>query len=178
MDIAAAKKRCEAATPEPWRAGYEDGSAPDTVMTVAKHQCQTKVGVRVESGKTERGRFVSFTKDDGVPPLTFPPMPNILCEIDDDLPEAERLANAEFIAHARTDLPIALEALEEAQGSCERQQHLSRIANLAEQLAEAQGKVEELERLTYDLHQRSGHPDSACLRCQFYAILRGTKEDE
>lgn len=47
-----------------------------------------------------------------------------------------------------------------------------------ERLEEAQGKLEELERLTYDLHQRSGHPDSACLRCQFYAALRGTKEGE
>ncbi|KKK77540.1 hypothetical protein LCGC14_2852570 [marine sediment metagenome] len=47
-----------------------------------------------------------------------------------------------------------------------------------EALEEAQGKLERIERLTYDLHQRSGHPDSACLRCQFYRILRGTKEDE
>ncbi len=41
---------------------------------------------------------------------------------------------------------------------------------------EAQGKLKELTRLTYDLHQRSGHPDPACLRCQFYRIL--SKEGE
>ena len=45
----------------------------------------------------------------------------------------------------------ALEALEEAQGSCERQQHLSRIANLAEQLAEALGKLDAVEQETQAL---------------------------
>ena len=100
------KERAQAATEGPWRAGYEDGSAPNEVMTVAEHPSQTKVGVRVESGETERGRFVSFTRDDAVAPLTFPPAPYVICEIEnDELPEAEQLANAEFIAHARTDIP-------------------------------------------------------------------------
>ena len=49
------------------------------------------------------------------------------------------------------DSAIALEALEEAQGSCERQQHLSRIANLAEQLAEALGKLDAVEQETQAL---------------------------
>ena len=121
LDLAAIRAYCEAATEGPWRAGYEDGSALNEVMTVAEHRRGTKVGVRVESGETKRGRFVSFTRDDKVPPLTFPPMPDALCEIvNEDLPEAERLGNAEFIARAREDLPAVVEALEEAQGKLKR----------------------------------------------------------
>ncbi len=45
-----------------------------------------------------------------------------------------------------------------------------------ELLNAAQRKLEELARLTYDLHQRSGHPDLACLRCQFYRILSKERE--
>lgn len=36
---------------------------------------------------------------------------------------------------------------------------------------EAQGKLQEMKRLTYDLHRRSGHPDDACLRCQLHDII-------
>ena len=132
FDPQAARERCEAATPEPWRAGYEDGSAPDEVMTVAKQRRETKVGVRVESGKTKKGRFVSFTRDDSVPPLIFPPMPDPICDIDEALPEAERLANAEFIAHARSDLPAALNLIEEKDKALEEAQaEIKRLEKLA-----------------------------------------------
>jgi hypothetical protein len=144
----AAKERCEAATEGDWRAGYKDGSAPHNVMTVAEHESQTKVGVRVESGKTERGKFVSFTRDDSVAPLLFPPTPNAICETDsDDLPEAEQLANAEFIAHARTDLPAALEEITRLK---DRNKAANKAVDLLtderaaalEALEEAQGKLE------------------------------------
>jgi len=45
------------------------------------------------------------------------------------------------------------------------------ILSLENQLDGAQEKLQEMKRLTYDLHRRSGHPDSACLRCQLYDIL-------
>ena len=60
----------------------------------------------------------------------------------------------------------ALEALEEAQETA---------TGYANDLEIVEEKIEELARLTYDLHQRSGHPDSACLRCQFYRILKEEK---
>ena len=112
-----------------------------------------------------------------------------------DITAAKTCPNIKNHTNARTDLPAALEALEEAQGREDKvldalAEALGAAATtpartdspakyvriLAEERDEAQGKLEELERLTYDLHQRSGHPDSACLRCQFYAILRGTEE--
>ena len=81
MDTKAIKKRCEAATPEPWKfvAGESNNQpTPDDCLG-------------------------SIVGDDW-----------ILAEIKNDTPQPE--ANAKFIAHARSDLPAALEALEEAQG--------------------------------------------------------------
>ena len=53
---------------------------------------------------------------------------------------------------------------------------ITAIADLERQLAEAQGKLKEMERFTYDLHRQSGHPDPACLRCLFHAKLKGESE--
>ena len=156
MDTAAAKKRCEAATEGPWRAGYEDGSAPDEVMTVAEHRHQTAVGIKMESGKTKRGRYVSLTRDDSVPPLTFPPMSDAICDIDDALPEAERLGNAEFIAHAREDLPAALKALEEAQATQRLADEAIGHASIA--LGERAREVELLKRERDEARQERRSP--------------------
>jgi hypothetical protein len=41
----------------------------------------------------------------------------------DQLSRKQRKANIEFAAHARSDLPAALEALEEAQGKLDEIQH-------------------------------------------------------
>ena len=71
--------------------------------------------------------------------------------------------------------PAVLGSLEEAQA---RVLELGRgVAELLVERDEAQGKLDELERFTDDLHRRSGHPDDACLRCQFYDILRPIKEE-
>ena len=51
-----------------------------------------------------------------------------------------------------------------------------RIIDLERQLAEAQGKLAYMERLTYDLHRQNGHPDPACLRCGFYDVLKKGNE--
>ena len=85
--------------------------------------------------------------------------------------------NDEHIEHLIADV-VRLECqLAEAQDWETRATRLERrIADLGMELDEARGKLAELERLTYDLHRRSGHPDPACLRCQFYDALRGTKE--
>ncbi|KKL09188.1 hypothetical protein LCGC14_2568350 [marine sediment metagenome] len=156
FDLVAAKKRCEAASEGEWR------------LVRSPHSDRTMIG----AGGGKVIGAITGIKD------------------------------AEFIVHARTDLPAFIEALEEAQrcNECADSPEDIRLPagyrcyfcdkrfcgphaklhfkgdNTSTALAEAQGKIAELERLTYDLHQRSGHPDSACLRCQFYAILRGTKE--
>ena len=77
LDIAAAKKRCEMATPEPW---MRNG--------------QTVQGLWRIDGNTER--------------VGFDFMVNPVALIPND-------ADADFIEAARSDLPAALEALEEAQ---------------------------------------------------------------
>ncbi len=101
MDIAAAKKRCEAATLGPWVA--EGGS----ILT---------------SAKVPLALTMSY-------------------------------ANARFAAHARTDLPAALEALEEAQGAL---------------------------KVIGDMHRSDGpNQFSLCIdvaRAARDAILRGSKE--
>ncbi len=77
MDIQAAKKRCEAATPEPWSADNPDN--------------------RLVAGS--QGFWVA---DCGM--------------------SMRPCADRDFIAHARSDLPAALEALEEAQGKLRHQE--------------------------------------------------------
>ncbi len=99
MDTLAAKKRCEAATPEPWET-HQEGDGFNSVRIckpISDGECQPV-------GEAE-----------------------ILGTI-----RAQAEANADFIAHARSDLPAALEALEEAQG---------RIAELENALRAAQTYV-------------------------------------
>lgn len=83
MDIAAAKKRCEAATGKQW----------DTYGAAV--MCYNKIA--------ESPYYVIRRSPSHVPP---------------DDPQAN--ADAEFIAHARFDLPAVLEALEEAKGKLEK----------------------------------------------------------
>ena len=45
--------------------------------------------------------------------------------------------------------------------------------DLERQLANEKEKLRKLALLTYDLHRRSGHPDSACLRCELYEVING-----
>ena len=108
-------------TPLPWRAGYEDGSGPTTVMTVASHQKFSKVGIRVESGETKRGKFVTLTRDETVKPLNFGHLPDIICGmVGEDLAEDEQIANAEFIVLACNSydgLVAALKAVVEDDGT-------------------------------------------------------------
>ena len=118
-DRKALRKLCDEARVQPWRAGYKDGSAPDVVMTVAERRHQTKVGIRGESGRIKKGRYVSLIRDDMKPLLTFPPMPDVICVIeDDDLSEAERLAVAKFIAAASEAVPDLLDTLEAVERAC------------------------------------------------------------
>ncbi len=80
FDPQAARARCEAAIPEPWRAELEYVSA-------------------FIPGKRPNGEIIGRWQ------------PSISGLLSDE----QMRANAEFAAHARTDLPAALEALEEAQ---------------------------------------------------------------
>jgi hypothetical protein len=91
-------------TPGPWRAGWEDGSGAETVMTVAKAEKESSSGVRVKSTPNS----VSLIYDPTAPKLKFGTLPDVICEMNDELPEAEREANARLIAAA----PELLEALE------------------------------------------------------------------
>ena len=79
--------------------------------------------------------------------------------------------DAEFIAHARSDLPAALEALEEAQGKLDAVEEAWEFVHLA--------------ILDSDTHPRHGYGD--CDSCDAvwdmlivveHCILRGTKEGE
>ena len=79
MDIAAAKKRCEAATPGDW---WNESGVIHVAIGDGRASHPASVPLRVDMTEEE------------------------LQQAEDD---------AKFIAHARTDLPAALEALEEAQ---------------------------------------------------------------
>jgi hypothetical protein len=84
MDTQAARERCEAATPEPWLA------VPSTSM---KWDERGNVGIVADVQESARVIGEVFeTVGHGV--------------------HAGAKANAEFVAHARSDLPAALEALE------------------------------------------------------------------
>jgi hypothetical protein len=71
-----------------------------------------------------------------------------ITELEESRARITRQAETGFavkVGEVERERDAALESLEEAQGACERQQHLSRIADLAEQLAEAQGKLDAVE---------------------------------
>ena len=81
----AARERCAGATPEPWEHYEDDG------------------GSGVNARTADGIRFVSYDDmADGHTPGQY------------DIDRAEASANAAFIAHARTDLPAALDALDAA----------------------------------------------------------------
>ena len=116
MDIAAAKKRCEAATKAPWKAELDYLSA-------------------FIPGKRPNGEIIGRLQP----------------SISDLFPREQKYANAEFAAHARTDLPAALEA---------------------------QGKLEAVQALRDKLWLAGPAPDSCCEATikALDRILRGTKE--
>jgi len=127
LDIAAAKKRCEAATEGPWQAvgfdGLKEGANYHDFSIVASQIGDEDIFI------TNIGPFfcpVEVSKEQA----------------------ADEWATGDFIAHARTDLPAALEGLEEAQGKLDA--------------------VEEFARTGCADIERDG----------ILRILRGTKEDE
>ena len=147
MDIAAAKKRCEAATPEPWEVWeYEEHFEP----------YNRAVSVVMEWQEVE-GKPKGYSKIDST----------VLTQ-----------ADAEFIAHARSDLPAALEALEEAVKSYEAMRHSWSEEHNA--LLEAKGKLERIETEACTcgggIERPFGcivHDDASVIA----RILRGCKED-
>jgi len=85
FDIQAARKRCEAATPGPWK------------IRAAVNGFDKDVAILDSFGQIIAEVFMQVNRE------VFRPA----------------VANAAFIKHARSDLPAALEALEEAQGKLE-----------------------------------------------------------
>ena len=144
MDTAAAKKRCEAATPEPW------------TLVRSPHSDKTMIGA---SGGKVIGAIIG-------------------------------IKDAEFIAHAREDLPAALgerdaalEALEEAQGAQAKStdgwdKAFREVEALAKRFLaereEAQGKID---AAIVALLALSPRPGLWRLK-KILAILRGSKEGE
>ncbi len=146
MDIAAAKKRCEAAAKGPWRK-LNQGRRDKPESWVVSGVYTAPQGKLIAVNPLHQGN---------------------------DLSPREHQANAEFIAHARTDLPAALEALEAA----------------AALMEEALGKLEAVEEMVGEQSR-----DGKCLRCgapiehhdemspacwvkRLDRILRGSKEGE
>ena len=96
-------------------------------------------------------------------------------------------ADSEFIAHARTDLPAALEALEEARGAlrgvereyqelqdevdCEDGHGSECKPCLHHQLKEARGKLDDIRELTVTVHAEIERND-------ILAILRGEEGND
>ncbi len=129
MDIAAARKRCEAAIPEPWTLRRVGDPAPN---------------VDVMSGET------------------------VIATMGDFFPEAE------FVAHARSDLPVALKLLEHQEPMVNQYKKiiewlakyvhsgestadlLVRLTAALEALKEAQGKLEAVRRGAEDYAGQAG----------------------
>ena len=88
-------------------------------------------------------------------------------------------ADAWVFCYARTDLPAALEALEEAQedAASQRAQMLNEIEMLVMQRDEARGKMDVVEALDFDHNHSTRVLIHHCPRCQLDRILR-PKEDE
>ena len=114
-------------TAGPWRAGYEDGSGLDTIMTVATREKFAKVGIRSEYKETATKHSVTLIRDDSLKPRSFGQLPDIICEMvdEDGLSSAEREANARLIA-AAPDLLAALERVRQRtiEGIEEADKHL------------------------------------------------------
>lgn len=149
MDIAAAKKRCEASSPGPWEpCAHVAGTDPDC-------PCKYYGDVWGEDGETIVAFLgtCSVCPGDGCGCRTAPAVHD----------EMQRQANGMFIAHARADLPAALEALEEAQKIADI---LRPTMNLG--VVQAPTPIEDTDRL-YALKDAVAALDR---------ILRGSKEDE
>ncbi len=157
MDIQAAKQRCEAATAEPWvPCAHVAGTDPDC-------PCKYYGDVWGEDGETIVAFLgtCSVCPGDGCGCRTAPVVHD----------EMQRRANGMFIAHARTDLPAALEALEKAQG----QRDELRKALLALSWQEPDGTRHWCESAA------QGESDIRVNDCncdEGRALLRSTKEDE
>jgi len=138
MDIAAAKKRCEAATGGPWL-----------------------VTDRNEAGD----RYVGPAEE------------YVAIVVRDALARLMTDANAEFIAHARTDLPAALEALEEAKGliAALRLQIWNEGNSTTELLLDRAREIEAKDRALEAAQKAAEVCGDAC---SVHAVLRGTKEGE
>lgn len=93
FDPKAARERCDAATPEPWTVYVSQGGS--------------------EEGDLEQEHWLEANTVSKWPFCILPHRPDI------PGPETQAPRDAEFIAHARSDLPAALEAMEEAQGKLE-----------------------------------------------------------
>ncbi len=112
-------------------------------------------------------------KEDDAPNVDVMMGKTVIATMGDFYPEAE------FVAHARSDLPAALEALEEAQGEIARLGTQTIIwaswLQMRTERDEAQGKLEAVQRVGEE-YFRMGVGDVAYeLR---NAILRGTKEEK
>ena len=148
MDTAAARKRCEAAKPGPWRATGFDG---------------LKEGANYHD-------FSIIASQIGDEDIFITNIGPFFCPVEVSKEQAaDEWATAEFIAHARTDLPAALEALEEAQGKLEAVQKLP--AELAAHLDKPPivGNAE---------YMRGWRRAKEWFVRRFDAILRGTKEGD
>ena len=175
FDIAAAKKRCDAATQGDWR------MLSPGCLFVDRQPLLLHYPRAYYSGSTKHS------------------LPSLSTQA--------RKANAEFIAHARTDLPAALEALEEAQRANKVLKAQMRIASVAidgagvwqeralqaeRERDEAQGKLDTLTdnlrgfseilavEVTHGTLKLGFGPDWPAKKVQLAIdrILRGSKEEE
>lgn len=97
IDRAAIKARAEAATPGPWEAAK--GATPD--------------GKYLTTTKAEKEEFLRLAINNDDAELWLIDNADVIPAVTGDGPSAQ--ANAEFIAHAREDIPALLAALEEAE---------------------------------------------------------------